>query len=285
MPGRAPLRSAITAALIAVLLGAAASSALSTAEAEDTEGGDRSAWPICTGFDPRIGQFGMIGAWQNSAAGYCPDGYAFVGHELQGGPKRELEQIATRGDCCPLPAGALRNEHLFTVSRCPDGFVVTGGDTDAGLLQRHVEGGDTRGWWALPHRIRCTRIDTERFALGPARRGWRVGWGREPTIGRMLFGLPDSESLTTRGRIPEGLRYGIGRSGVTEWTQDHCIGYPFGALLVERVRGRECAGLIYRQLIDRRTGRPSAPSCKTIDNPLSANPVCLDPRSPLLPDP
>ncbi len=183
----------------------------------------------------------------NPSVGECSSGYAFFLND-------DSREIA--GPCCRLPANdILTEEHLHGVhDRCPDNFVVTGGN------------GATCGNACT---MRCTRINTERYQLGLETRGfyWKIE-GKYPFGGRGLA------KQITHQRIPLAIRHAAGRMD-KEWDIDGCIGVPFGSLLVGH-RKLGCANSLYRQLLFN-DGTPVKmfPDCKEIDGLDSATPRCI----------
>lgn len=184
------------------------------------------------------------------------------------GHARRADQYELTGQCCPLPPGTLLDEHVMASLRCPDGSVITGSEMDP-------PGSDKYPRRVRSTRLRCTRVNPERASLAAETPGWRVGWGEDP-LPRYLYSDDNLPRLTSRSRLPVELRYGVGRASPTAFSDNICIGVPFGSL-VTAADDKSCIAIKFRQLIDRSTGKPYRydPDCIALSDPLGPAPRCL----------
>jgi hypothetical protein len=134
------------------------------------------------------------------------------------------------------------------------------------------------------YRLRCTRIDVSRYALGPVRAGQEIDIVREyfaEQRNRLLqrFFGPPSRRLNW-SNIPPGIRYAIGRLSISRWNWNACIGNPVGSLFIGK-QGKSCGGLRFRELLTRSdTANPGPPvplfpSCAALDDLFSPQPHCI----------
>ena len=208
----------------------------------------------------------------------CPDGWAFVAAEYVTGIRRPARNVTLAGTCCRMPAGMLTAEHIYMLDQCPDAYVATGakpvmqiprGECDRDIAKC------TDQWRSSDHYMRCTRIDTSRFTLGPATPSLGIGWGRHYSS---YF-----HPRTSRGRIPAGLRYALARKSENEWGDGSCLGYPYGSLLVAKLN-KYCPGFLFRELQytgaegdpPQGTPVPVIPSCRAINSPWDPNAHCVE---------
>ncbi len=155
--------------------------------------------------------------------------------------------------CCPLPAGDILLPQSIVVEEfCPADMVATG-------LEKLPRQADRFG-------LRCTKINTERYRLAPAKPG--VYWGAGYSHRAFHLAL-------ARHEIPLGIRYAFGRYSASSWDDDGCIGSPPGSLFVGGFSGK-CSETKYSELLERRPEGDVPvkmfPDCTAIGN-------ILDPRS------
>lgn len=189
----------------------------------------------------------------------CPKHHAiYANSDVPGahktGPGRYVQLT---GLCCPLPSDdILTDEHLyFEQETCPDQYVATGA------------GGDCEDKCTM----RCTKINTKRYKLGPEKVAYYVKFA---DAGR-LFGQGRTKRVFWEN-LPQALRYGINRTKHDLWASDGCLGVSLGSLLTRKNQKR-CDGFFYRELqyLD---GVPVKmfPDCEAISDLYSAKPQCLD---------
>ncbi len=228
---------------------------------------------VCSGYDPLQNHWGPWGK-QNGRTGedHCPPGEAFLAHDYVAGSRwQPINAFSIAGYCCKLPKGVLSEEHVFAAEQCPEGFVITGSRAETVPDQS----GNSTGR-AVTYSFRCTRIDTTRFTLGPPSQGWGVGlpndtW--EQLAHLLRYGA--RENLTTRGRLPIALRYGLFRTGPSTWGVSGCVGVPWGSILTGRIN-KYCFGHIFRELRYKDTSPVKTyPDCLTVSSPFDVNPSCI----------
>lgn len=193
----------------------------------------------------------------------CPPHHAFYGNIDPGADLEDDEgrYVKLYSTCCPLPAkDILTEDHIYGIEQsCPENYVATGGSE----------------YYCGSHcAMRCTRINTEKYRLGPKQKSfyWRVEW-KIPSAGRGF-----TKQIRFRN-IPAAIRGGLGRTAdltKTE-TMDDCIGIPFGSLLVEK-NSNDCAGFFYQQLFFRESGEAVRmfPDCADVIDGQCISPVVGD---------
>lgn len=219
---------------------------------------------VCTGYNPLTKKWGWR-PYEDQEWIECPPHYAFFG---TGNPPHRLTNglVKMAGNCCPLPKNdILTDNHVIVDAICPDGYVVTS-------LERRRKGKEHVS------RMRCTRINTEKYTLGTMHRG--VHWG----VGTAAS-FPWSERKFIRiDEIPRAIWYGLRRRAKTELTMNGCVGEPIGSLFVAK-RASNCKGLFWRRLYyrfpeggseDRRPVK-MFPDCRAVKNSLSHEPECIPP--------
>ena len=222
----------------------------------------------CVGAYPE-GGWGTRGPIGDEREAHCPDGWAYMTGVRVGGVRAGPAQVDLKGLCCPLPSGALLPEKVMVTERCPDGFVATGVSYDTSSAPEGA------GWESFTHRMECTKLDSERFVLGPPTEGWEVSVD-EPffanLMGRLLGRDPKNIAWS---RLPASIRMGVNRAGMLRWDDTSCIGNPPGSLVVAK-HGKGCAQFHFSQLLDRRTGEAVRvlPECAGIPDPLASEPHC-----------
>ncbi len=162
--------------------------------------------------------------WGSVADG-CPKHHAYYSLVTPGGGGSP-ESSYIEGTCCPLPSDdILTDDSLYVTSACPPGFVATGARGTLGCKDCTQE-------------MRCTRINTNRYQLGPAGPGvyWGVGYSRVHEARRL-----------SRAELPAAIRYGVGRLTRLWWDEGGCIGEPWGSLPIAK-RGRRCSDLLFSEL-------------------------------------
>ena len=204
---------------------------------------------------------------------HCPKDFALLRVEWMTGANRGAPYLPIRGVCCPLPKGILTEEHSYVSEHCPEESVATGARTD----EENAAFGNGPGdrWENSVHLMRCTKINTKRFRLGPPAKTLRLGF--QADFDHWFY----SSTFTSMGRIPIALRYGLSREGRYTFSTGGCIGYPWGSLLTGKMHkycGLEFRSLEYAgQAGDPPAGTPVKlyPDCISLDDPLSPAPRCL----------
>ncbi len=176
--------------------------------------------------------------------GLCPKNFAAYGGTVGRAARgTEAAAIGVIPFCCPLPAAdVLLDTHVYVESECPKGFVVTGVDpvfahpgkymwNNYSLFTTNRSSSDVV-------RLRCTKINMEKYSLAEERQG--IFWGNSAKEWREPLRISWSE-------IPPALRYGIGRVSEYQFFDSGCIGNPFGALLTAK-RSRYCRDMGFRPL-------------------------------------
>ena len=193
---------------------------------------------VCLGYNP-FAPLGSGSKWGNQSS-LCPQGSAYFG-ALEGLIPDPVRNTVF-ASCCRLPrADILLDEHLTASVSCPEGYVITGSEGTAG---------------SLLEKVRCTRVNTARYSLGPLREGRYWGNGLSSRGQREQLQLTD---------IPAAIRSGIGRVDDTSWAIDGCVGTPVGALLVKK-GAKHCQESGYRELLE--DGKPVKmfPECREIED-------------------
>ena len=191
----------------------------------------------------------------------CADGHAAFSVVRRS--RNEFNQRHKVVNCCQLnSADILVDDHIVVFEKCPENYVVT---SDTYLLP-DCDSCDLQ--------LRCTKINTKRYQLGPPTAG--AYWGLGSNTWKMRHRYLKSD-------VPISFRYSLGRESEFKWTNQGCFGYPFGSLLTEAI-GRECHQFIFRELQYKgESGDPAAgtpveifPSCKFISSPFDKNPRCVE---------
>ncbi len=219
----------------------------------------------CIGYNPESKLWGWdptgpITKW------YCPRNYAYFSLDRTSASLQNGRNVKAVGDCCKLPAeDVLTESHISAFETCPTDFVATGG-TFTDFYRNNS-----------PSALRCTKINTERYQLGPAAPG--VLWG---VASQASFPFIEPRIIMRRA-IPLAIRYGIGRKSRTYWSAAGCIGQPAGSLLTEKL-GRGCANYIFRELQYRGAGSdppagtpvPIIPQCSEITDIFDPDAQCVN---------
>lgn len=188
----------------------------------------------------------------------CPEDYVMVSV----GVLREVPALWRRDDvavsCCRLPqAGMLRGEPIDVAvdTACPEGAVAVG--ISPGSSCRECK-----------QHLTCRSLDGQRYSLGGITSG--VFWGDRRVMG-------ESSRRIDRHDVPAGLRYGVGRTGLTSWAESGCLGYPWGSVLTKLPAPRSCDKSEFRELIDRHSGRPLSlvPDCADVSDELDPESTCI----------
>lgn len=164
----------------------------------------------------------------------CPEDYAYMAADDGAGTRGNSERLWTNALCCRLPRGVLTRERMEVPFECPDGWVGSGGrnsSDDQDSLKPLI----------------CTKINTDRFRLGPNVPG--SYWG----AGQSMRGQDRVRSLS---EIPIAIREAIQRRTFHEFDLDGCVGDPPGSLLINKGRG-VCRTFSFRQILYR--GVPGDP--------------------------
>lgn len=203
----------------------------------------------------------------------CPKGYAFFSTMRVTGDFLSEEVMPVVGNCCQLPDDVLSEEHTLEIERCPAEHVVTGA-----WIENYEECNTKacpKKWGHRKKGIRCTRINTGRYALGAQTPAAVWGWSKH--LQDFIFW-----KRILRHQIPLGIRYGIGRREKTRWDYDGCIGATAGDLFVTRGK-KNCPEVLTSQLQFR--GIPGDPpagtavtvirTCDAISDPLLPDAQCM----------
>ena len=203
---------------------------------------------VCLGYNPfQTFANGPFGKW-DQRFGVCSPGYAY--YSALEGDRRGPQFSQMNTPCCPLPADdILLDEHQWTRFSCPDGWLITG--------DRALDGEEVR-------EVRCTKVNSERYELGPSTAGLYWGDG--------LSGRNQGKHVSIF-QLPEAIRFGVTRQSRNSNWVDGCIGFPFGSLLITKGNNK-CRSSEYREL--RYRGRPGDPPAGT--------PVKMFPDCELIPD-
>lgn len=236
---------------------------------------------ICTGYNPasKLEPWSPIGTTDSDTMEQnCPPGQAIVSVIPPGGPRRSGDKVSIHASCCPLPSGVLTETHVYEQIACPENHIATGAKQMKRVARERFEALDRNHphFWrnSRAQFLRCTKIHTDRFALGPAIPGMKIGY--ESSI-RTMF-----QPKISRNAIPVGLRYGVGRLGRAKWSVTSCLTTQWGSVLY-RKESKYCSGFYFRQILSQgKKGDPPAgepirifPPCIAIENLLSPNPTCV----------
>ena len=234
---------------------------------------------VCTSLDPVSKRVGIFGVLAPLTIDSCPKGWAYVSQiALNSYEANAFQNTPLQGNCCQLPPDALTETIHYFVGRCPAGSVATGVRTHS---TETFELAPDLQWTYL---LECTFINTSRYQLGPESLALRVtpapyAFNRHSM--QHLFGL-DPHVTIMWNTVPAGLRYSAGRFGKHGREQHHCVGYPWGSLLVGRGETTNC-GYLHQQL--QYTGKPGDPErgtpvqifpdCDAIEDPEGESPKCI----------
>jgi hypothetical protein len=197
---------------------------------------------LCIGFDPKDKTWG----YERSM---CPTNYAAYAVDDPGGPERSGPTLDAQLVCCPLPSSdILSEEHVMVEESCPSGYIATG-STGYGCGRECVK------------KLRCTKINSERYQLGEVTAS--VYWGNGHA------GWKGSKRIEWE-EIPPGMRYSVGRISADKWNIDGCVGYPWGSLLTKK-SSKYCRGWYFRQL--QFAGKAGDPEKGT---PVRMYPACFE---------
>ena len=191
---------------------------------------------VCLGYDPETRNWGPA---HRPGMELCPIGFAYLSTKR---PAQGLfDPFELVGDsCCPLPASDIVLDVQVTATRhCPANAVAVGSVTAT-----------SRAPWNGPVLI-CRFINTARYKFGPDEPG--VYWGVGGQVLVRILSMPDP--LIWR-ELPLGVRYAVGRRGLTEWEHQGCLSARVGALLVG-VGVSRCENFSFRRLLFR--GIPGDP--------------------------
>ena len=203
--------------------------------------GDEQGPYVCVGYVPSS----SFDKWGYSSV--CPEGYAIY--------DSRFTKDYTVGSCCrlPLPDILTKVHSVETSGRCPENSIATG--------------------VILPAKLRCTQINTKRYALALPTSG--IYWGFSARQN-------NAQESVLKERIPLGIRFGIGRNLFQAWSPEGCLGYPWGALLTkwgpEDCKNSEFRTLVYSGLASvppKGTAVQMFPNCKAGVNPFDPNAGCI----------
>lgn len=203
-------------------------------------GGDDDGPYVCTGYN--LGSQTRWGEILDS----CPRGYAVVGTQDMAGSWPTVAALPISSTCCRLPkADMLTEEVVLASTECPDGTFAIGAEQNYFCND-------------CPKLLRCARLNSDRYTLGPPQPGGY--WG----IGRNIRWM--TRRLDRRD-MPAALRYGLGRMSERTWDPDGCVGQPFGSVLTRKAQ--LCDHEEYRQILYK--GLPGDPPAGT---PVNYFPSC-----------
>ncbi len=223
---------------------------------------------ICVGFNPDEQYWGRKGREETS----CSSNYAMYGTAVPAGPSYPPKAVRFGGSCCPLPSEeVLTEEQVVVPAECPEGFVVTA--TLPGPLCREFY----RFSFCDPEEgmsLRCTKINTKRYQLGPKTPG--ILWGVSATAWKQGRHIKRIE-------LPAAIRFGLGRISKYRLTSGGCVGDPYGSLLVAK-QSKRCSDLIFRELQykglpgdpPQGTSVEMFPRCRFISDRFEQHPTCVD---------
>ena len=225
----------------------------------------------CIGYDPQSDSWGSRGIGEQLTPRNCPAGSAFVGTTMPRRRRKSERGSAVEGFCCPLPQGALIEQHSLHPTLCPDGAVATGA--------LEVEELDpSSGEKATRFLLRCTTVNKIDFEILPPEEGRQVAVAKQyyraasRKVLPQVFGNP--ELALNWNSIPVRIRYALGRVNYDFWVTEFCVGAPPGSLL--SASGSSCSEQQYRQLVRRhRDATQDSTPCLAIDNLFSPNARCL----------
>ena len=206
----------------------------STLLAEDLPSGHHPQ--VCLGYNAEAKVWGPIDLGSSES---CPPHSAYFSAN---DPSDEIgAQLEPVGDpCCKLPAeDILLPARISAKEICPEDSVMVG--TMTAWSKRAF-----RGTVLL-----CQFINSERYSLSPPEGGRYWGIGSETP--NSLF---DEKQIVWR-ELPLGVRYSVGRRGMTFWDADGCIADSPGALLSGKGLGN-CRNSLFRRLLFR--GLPGDPA-------------------------
>lgn len=227
---------------------------------------------LCLGFHPESKSWGQVGVFPftNPSFTHCPENYAMVSSNRPHGAASKSHYVPVLGDCCPLPPDALTDEVRFEERECPEGFVVTGAQLAEPIAAcDSAEASCQKAWEVAVTVLRCTKINEQKYTLGPPIPGALVSFG---------YNFSDmGQHHLTRLQIPVGLRYAVGRFARIGWTLESCVGQIPGSLLQGRTSKR-CATFSFRELLHRDTLQTPVrlfPQCRRIKDPLDPATECV----------
>ena len=233
---------------------------------------------VCIGYNPEKQNWELVGEQAiHRQEDHCPKDYAFMRVAWVPGQPHGGKSVAVRGTCCPLPVGILTDTHYWESEHCPANTVATG--SRAEMQVEYDKNGDwhyaVKKWENITHYLRCTKVDTRRFQVGPLAETLSIGFSFD--LDRLLL----STGYTNESRIPIGIRYGVTREGLYRLDSGGCIGYPWGSLLTGKLHkfcGFEFRSIEYKGIPgDPPRGTPVkvVPDCISLDDPLSPTPKCI----------
>lgn len=217
---------------------------------------------VCIGYDYPSKKWGHYHHY--SSPHLCPPHHAIIGVQKPSVSNPSHARLPIDANCCPLPANDILTEHSVYVDfECPEDYVATGDD------------GRKEGREGIK-RLRCTKINTEKYILGPPQAG--IHWGINVSAA-----FPWREKRFIRwDQLPLAIRYGISRITKTHFNGGGCVGAIVGSLLTAK-KHTSCKGFFWRELRYRESvpasdsGRAVKmfPQCEKIDDVFSPNALCI----------
>ena len=227
----------------------------------------------CLGYNPETNAWSTNIVDPEHRDEQCASGYAFIAGSFHGWRATEPGSILIFGNCCRLPEGALLNEHVYELSKCPSGYVVTG--------MKYT----TLGYAPHQYSMRCTRINEQQYTLGEAQPGITVGWQSE-FFRNLFYSLFEKyEGRIARSGLPVGIRYAVGRRTSEYWEANACVGETPGSLLTEKLQKR-CGGLRFKSLLHKQSVQPVAlfPQCEALSSITDIHAHCIAIQGIMPPD-
>ena len=183
-------------------------------------GPDQPGPYVCIGYNP-----GSPSKWGDPLL-RCPKNYAMFGASEVPGRVRHPAYARTGPRCCRLPFDdILTSEEAVVPVECPDNYIAVGVEDEQDYVSR-------------PHDMRCAKINTQRYSLGPVTTGIYHGTGLNM---RRYGGAYYIENL------PLAIRNALVRRTESTFDLDGCHGSPYGSLLMRK--GKRCWDHGYRQLM------------------------------------
>lgn len=223
---------------------------------------------LCLAWNPDTELFGW-NSWEERSEQFCPINHAIYALDDQPSGSGPIQYSYFAANCCPLPANdILTTETILVYDRCPENYIITGSVYQPTMTSRPITS------------VRCTKINTARYRLGPSRTG--VYWG----VGSGIHSYSEKQPIKISD-VPAAIRSSIGRTGFSGWDTDGCIGSPPGSLITKRSVS-PCSGSEFRELLFRGIGDDPVdgtrvkmfPDCARISDIFDQNAICINDFEP-----